>query len=414
MARPATGQVVKRRGSRGTVYALRFRAYGKRQYVTLRNCTSDAEAETELQNTLADVRRGIWRPAAEPVTVEPPSEEPIFWDFARSYVNRRAHEVDERTVEHWEWALNVHLCEPFGRLQPSRITAELIDAYKADKLAAGTLAAGSINKTLKVLAQILDAAVEYGHIKTNPARGRKRRLKAAKPRRTWLEPDEVRDLLNAAGDNRALLATMTLAGLRVSTLCALRWRAVDLARGTLRIEDDKTDAGKRQIDLSPDLLDELKMHRAKASTIDPDALVFPTSRGTRRDRSNVLRDVLRPAVALVNKRRAEKELPPITEGVTNHTLRRTFASLLYEAGASPAYVMSQMGHTSADLALEVYARKMERKRDTGERMDALIRGADWAPTGTNAEPVSLSVAKSGNKNPAVAGLPKAAGQGLEP
>ncbi|TML54098.1 MAG: site-specific integrase [Actinobacteria bacterium] len=31
--------------------------------------------------------------------------------------------------------------------------------------------------------------------------------------------------------------------------------------------------------------------------------------------------------------------------VTNHTLRRTFAALLYEAGASPAYVMSQIGHT---------------------------------------------------------------------
>ncbi|MFL5962090.1 MAG: site-specific integrase [Gaiellaceae bacterium] len=40
-------------------------------------------------------------------------------------------------------------------------------------------------------------------------------------------------------------------------------------------------------------------------------------------------------------------MPPIAERVTNHTLRRTFASLLYEAGASPAYVMSQMGHTSA-------------------------------------------------------------------
>jgi len=141
--------------------------------------------------------------------------------------------------------------------------------------------------------------------------------------------------MNAAGDNRALLATMTLAGVRVSTLCALRWRAVDLARGTLRIEDDKTDAGRRTIDLSPDLLDELKMHRAKASTIDPDALVFPTGRGTRRDRSNLLRDVLRPAVTTANEKRAEKELPPITEGVTNHTLRRTFASLLYEAGASP-------------------------------------------------------------------------------
>jgi integrase len=60
-------------------------------------------------------------------------------------------------------------------------------------------------------------------------------------------------------------------------------------------------------------------------------------------------------------------------GVTNHTLRRTFASLFYEAGASPAYVMAQMGHSSSALALEVYARKMERQRDTGERIDALRR-----------------------------------------
>ena len=45
--------------------------------------------------------------------------------------------------------------------------------------------------------------------------------------------------------------------------------------------------------------------------------------------------------------------------------------------------MSQLGHTSAALALEVYAKKMERQRDTGARMDALIRAADWAQAGTN-------------------------------
>ena len=60
-----------------------------------------------------------------------------------------------------------------------------------------------------------------------------------------------------------------------------------------------------------------------------------------------------------------------------------FASLLYEAGASPAYVMSQMGHTSAGLALEVHAKKMARSRDTGERMDAVIQAADWAQKGAN-------------------------------
>ena len=47
------------------------------------------------------------------------------------------------------------------------------------------------------------------------------------------------------------------------------------------------------------------------------------------------RDTLRPAIKAANEKRAKKELPPIQQGVTNHTLRRTFASLLYEAGASP-------------------------------------------------------------------------------
>jgi hypothetical protein len=40
--------------------------------------------------------------------------------------------------------------------------------------------------------------------------------------------------------------------------------------------------------------------------------------------------------------------------------------------------MAQMGHESSALALEVYTKVMERKRDTGTRMDALIRGVDWA------------------------------------
>jgi integrase len=110
----------------------------------------------------------------------------------------------------------------------------------------------------------------------------------------------------------------------------------------------------------------------------PRRWVFPTRRGTLRDRNNVA-----TSIAKANEARADAGLPPIQDGVTNHTLRRTFASLLFEAGASPAYVMAQMGHSSSALALEVYARKMERQRDTGARMDALIRGADWAEMGRN-------------------------------
>ena len=47
--------------------------------------------------------------------------------------------------------------------------------------------------------------------------------------------------------------------------------------------------------------------------------------------------------------------------------------------------MQQMGHASAALALEIYSKVMERNPDTGARMDALLRGAEWAPMGTNDE-----------------------------
>jgi integrase len=242
---------------------------------------------------------------------------------------------------------------------------------------------GSINKTIAVLGAVLDSAIEYGHITSNPARGKRRRLKAAKPRRTWLEIDEVRALLDSAGEHRALLATMALAGLRVGEAVSLRWRDLDLARGVLRVSESKTDAGTRAVDLSPDLLDELKAHKARSRSNEPDDLVYSTRNGTARDRNNVRTRILGKAIERANKALAEAGRPLIQEGVTNHTLRRTYASLLYEAGASPAYVMAQMGHTSSALALEIYARKMERSRDTGARMDALLKGADWAQTGTN-------------------------------
>jgi hypothetical protein len=73
------------------------------------------------------------------------------------------------------------------------------------------LSPSSINKCLKVLAQVLDDAVEDGFLEENPARGKRRRLKAAKPRRTWLALDEVGALIDGAGRHRALIATMVLA-----------------------------------------------------------------------------------------------------------------------------------------------------------------------------------------------------------
>lgn len=411
MARPSTGQVVERRGKRDTSFGVRFHANRKRHYLTLGYASEGwnrPRAELELQNVLADVRRGTWKPPAPEPAVEAWTEEPTFHELASAWVERRKHEVDARTVEHWRWALSTHLLPFFADFLPSQITAAVVDRYKAEKLdererrlaaiglwrkadpakrgrmPARPLGNASINKTLKVLAQVLADAVRLDYIDSNIVRDREKvpRLKAGKPRRTWLELHEVQALLAAAGKHRALLATMILAGLRVGELVALRWRDVDLGSAKLRVADSKTDAGVRAVEMIPLLLDELKAYRAARSTIDPNALVFGTSRGTPRNRSNITRQILHPAIERANAKLAAEGRSPI-EGVTNHSLRRTFASLLYESGATPAQVMEQMGHEDPALALAVYTKVMERKRDTGARMDALVRGADWAPIGTN-------------------------------
>jgi hypothetical protein len=66
---------------------------------------------------------------------------------------------------------------------------------------------------VQLLAAMLDKAVRKKLLSANPARGEGTRLEVKKPRRIWVELDEVDSLLEAAGDHRAELATLILGGL---------------------------------------------------------------------------------------------------------------------------------------------------------------------------------------------------------
>lgn len=223
----------------------------------------------------------------------PSTSEPRFTELASSWCTRRRGEVSERTAEHFEWCLSVHLLAHFGELLPSEITLGTIQAYASEKIAdrerrdhaitqweqasrrtrgrrpSPGLSNSSIEKTIKTLAMVLDDAIDAGRVEANPARGRRRRLKTTRPRRTWLERDEADALLQAAGRDRALLAVMMLGGLRVGEACQLRWRSVDLARGRLTVEAGKTDAASRTLTMSGELADELLDGRARAYRSEP-------------------------------------------------------------------------------------------------------------------------------------------------
>jgi integrase len=79
-----------------------------------------------------------------------------------------------------------------------------------------------------------------------------------------------------------------------------------------------------------------------------------------------------------------RTIEPLPERLTPHSLRQTFASLLYAIGDTPPRVMAQMGHTSPQLALAIYVREMDRRDGEPERLRALVNGGDRALTGTDA------------------------------
>lgn len=86
---------------------------------------------------------------------------------------------------------------------------------------------------------------------------------------------------------RAILATLTLAGLRIGELVELRWRDIDRAAGRITLRARKTDAGARTIDLLPALAGEL---RARKATVKPKAWaerVFTTRDGAPLNQGNV-------------------------------------------------------------------------------------------------------------------------------
>ena len=79
-----------------------------------------------------------------------------------------------------------------------------------------------------------------------------------------------------------------------------------------------------------------------------------------------------------NQNLAAHGLAPLPKGITPHSLRRTFASVLYALGEDPGVVMDEMGHTDPGLALRVYRQAMRRGEDEKAQLRALVEGSDTA------------------------------------
>jgi integrase len=424
MPRPATGRVLTPDAKQRS-FALRFSAYGKREYLTLgrpEDGWTRPMAERELATVLRDVELGVWQPP-RPDQPPQPQQDPRFLEFASEWFALKRFELAANTARSYRNDLTKHLLPFFAEHRLSEITVAEVDRYRQEKVTqASRLAAAakkgktptvqvvdrlgrryprrvrplsnrSINMHLFLLAQILEVAVEHDLIPANPAKGRRRRLKVSKPRPVYLDSAEhIQVLLEAADEldrdptsrttgRRAAIALLMLGGPRATAGGALLERDVDLANGRFMVGQDKTEAGVREVDMLPllrEILIEYKAQKIEEGLpTGPDDPLLITATGKPRDRHNVRQRVVIPVVAKAEELLAERGGQPLPQGISPHKLRHTFASVLIAIGKDPAYVMHQLGHTDPAFTLRVYAHMMRRSPDEREKLQALVEGHDW-------------------------------------
>ena len=155
--------------------------------------------------------------------------------------------------------------------------------------------------------------------------------------------------LNDGGElpspRRALVATLVLAGLRVSELCALDKQDVDLPKGKIYVRDSKTEAGVRVVDIRPRLLDELRAYAAGMAGGSMGDPFFPTRTGRRRDRKNVLSRVVERGLV------ADGRLGRFTAVISDRPGGLAdLASQIASAGASVKQVVHDRAFAGSDVS----------------------------------------------------------------
>jgi integrase len=197
-------------------------------------------------------------------------------------------------------------------------------------------------------------------------------VKAPRPAPDEMHPlseEEARTFLEtaqASGDRfEALYVVAITTGLRRGELLGLRWKDVDLERGTLRVGralvreggrhalgETKTKRGRRQVNLTPRTVNALKGHRKRqleetmrlAGLYKDHGLIFASRVGTPVNPRNLIRRSFKPLL----------ETACLPE-VRFHDLRHTCATLLLGRGVHPKIVQELLGHATIAMTLDTYS-----------------------------------------------------------
>lgn len=300
----------------------------------------------------------------------------LLCDWVESFLADTQRDQSTNTYQRYKDVLHRFVVPALGRIPLSELrpmafrnlladleTQLVIDqAKKKEKKKAPRTYAGSrtLDSVYEVSKTCLMAAVNLELIPTNPVS----KVSRPKYKRSDIRPfeiEEVKAILEAGKAHRlhALFVMVFSLGLRQGELFGLEWRDVDFKAATVRIERQaitprgkleikppKTKAGRRTLDLSPEVLDALLERRKEAmkEKLAGCKLVFPGARGRYLHGNNFAKFHWKPL--LRNCGINERGL---------HHARHTFATHALLSGEALHVVSKILGHSSPSVTLNIYS-----------------------------------------------------------
>lgn len=266
--------------------------------------------------------------------------------------------VETATAEKTRSWWRNHIEPKFGSWPLTSIQSWDVEAWVSDLEDRG-VGAETVRSSLRLLTQILRAAVKHRLLSGNPAEGVTATTPEPHVDRILTRTEAATLLEQFEGEDRLFVEVLLYCGLRFQEAAGLRRFRVDLLRRRLQVakvqprkggeKQPKTAAGVRLVPLT----DELVVQLSQMIPAPDQELVFTSPEGSRLRYDNWLRRVWQPALL---KAKLQDPQP------TPHDMRHSFGSWLGEAGVPATQIAALMGHKSL-RSVERYLHATEARFD---------------------------------------------------
>lgn len=272
--------------------------------------------------------------------------------------------TDQTTTER----IHKHLLSAFGDCELADLTRDRLQQFLDQK--ARSHSRSVVSHLRWDLNGVCRMACDDSILSGNPAGSLVTPKTARAPVQRRMTKAEVQRALTVLDlRERIIFLLAVLVGMRPGEILALRWERmddsmIDIAERVYRglPDDPKSERGKRQAALPPNLSSDITAWREVSDT-SAEQLVFPSERGTYLSRDNFLR------------RNIQKKLGLVGLGWVNfQVLRRTQASLGHDEKVDPKVAADQRGH-ALGVAINTYT-----ESDQASRM-AAVKKLENAITG---------------------------------